>query len=144
MSAARSALVPTMRTTMGTSRVCCARASMRPRATSSPRAMPPKMLTRMARTDGSDEDQAHRGRDLVGASPTADVQEVGRLAAGPLDEVHGGHGQAGAVDHAADGALQADEAEAQAAGLDIDRVLLVQVAQLLQLPGAGRAPSRRA
>ena len=58
------------------------------------------------------QDQAHRRGHLVGARATADVQEVGRLAAGALDEVHRGHGQPGAVDHAADGALEPDEAEA--------------------------------
>ena len=112
-------------------------------ATSSPRAMPPKMLTRIARTRLIGEDQPHRGRDLVGARTTADVQEVGRLAAGTLDEVHGGHRQAGAVDHAADGALEADEAEAQAARLDVDRVLLVEVAHRLQIRVAEAARSRR-
>src|SRR5437762_2129390 len=50
---ASSALVPTMRTTMGTSRVSVLRASTMPRATSSPRVMPPKMLMRMALTLGS-------------------------------------------------------------------------------------------
>ena len=93
---------------------------------------------------GVGEDEAHRRRDLVRAGAATDVQEVGGLAAGPLDEVHRGHRQAGAVDHAADGALEPDEAEAQAAGLDIDRVLLVEVAQRLELRVAERAPSRRA
>src|SRR6185436_4608529 len=41
-TAASAALVPTIRTTIGTSRVCCERASIRPRATSSPRVIPPK------------------------------------------------------------------------------------------------------
>src|SRR6185503_9012356 len=51
--AASSAFVPTMRTTIGTSRDWRLRASMRPWATSSPRVMPPKMLTRIASTFGS-------------------------------------------------------------------------------------------
>ena len=51
--AASSAFVPTIRTTIGTSRSWTARASMSPRATSSPRVIPPKMLTRIARTFGS-------------------------------------------------------------------------------------------
>src|SRR5687768_9041886 len=50
---ASSELVPTMRTTMGTSRVRRERASTMPRATSSPRVMPPKMLIRIAFTFGS-------------------------------------------------------------------------------------------
>ena len=52
-TAASAALVPTIRTTIGTSRSWTARASIRPRATSSPRVMPPKMLTRIALTFGS-------------------------------------------------------------------------------------------
>ena len=52
-TAASAALVPTIRTTIGTSRSWTARASIRPRATSSPRVMPPKMLTRIASTLGS-------------------------------------------------------------------------------------------
>src|SRR4029079_19076322 len=49
-SAASAAFVPTILTTIGTSRSCWARASIRPRATSSPRVMPPKMFTRIALT----------------------------------------------------------------------------------------------
>ena len=40
------------------------------------------------------QDDPHRRRDLVGPRPAADVEEVGRLAAGPLDEVHRRHRQA--------------------------------------------------
>ena len=65
-AAASAALVPTIRTIIGTSRSWTARASIRPRATSSPRVMPPKMLTRMASTFGSAEDDPHRRRDPVG------------------------------------------------------------------------------
>ena len=63
------------------------------------------------------EDQAHRRRDLVGPRAAADVEEVGRLAAGPLDEVHRGHRQAGPVDHAADRAVELDERQARLARL---------------------------
>ena len=52
-TAASAAFVPTIRTTIGTSRSCWARASISPRATSSPRVMPPKMFTRIASTFGS-------------------------------------------------------------------------------------------
>ena len=40
--------------------------------------------------------------DLLGRGSAADVQEVGRVSAVQLDDVHGGHGQAGAVHQAAD------------------------------------------
>ena len=92
---------------------------------------------------GVGEDQAHRRRDLVGPRAAADVEEVGRLAAGPLDEVHRGHRQAGAVDHAADRAVELDEREAGLARLAVGRVLLVGVAQRPRAPGGGRGPSRR-
>ena len=59
------------------------------------------------------QDEPHRRRDLVGSRAAADVEEVGRLAAGPLDEVHRRHRQAGAVDHAADRAVELDEGEAR-------------------------------
>jgi hypothetical protein len=40
--------------------------------------------------------------DLLGTGAAAHVEEVDGVAAGVLDTVHGGHGQAGAVDHVAD------------------------------------------
>ena len=46
---------------------------------------------------------------FLGAGAAADIQEVGRLAAKQLDDIHGGHRQPGAVDHAADIAIQLDE-----------------------------------
>ena len=121
-----------------------ARASIRPRATSSPRVMPPKMLTRIAFTFGSAEDQAHRRGDLVGPRAAADVEEVRGLAAGALHEVHRRHREPGAVDHAADRAVELDEADAGLARLEVGRVLLVEVAQRLELGVAAAAPSRRA
>src|SRR5690606_26290684 len=45
------------------------------------------------------------GNALFG-STTANVEEVGRLAAVQVDDVHGTHGQAGTVDHAADVAFE--------------------------------------
>ena len=86
------------------------------------------------------QDDPHRRRDLVGPRPAADVEEVGRLAAGPLDEVHRGHRQARAVDHAADRAVELDERQPGLARLAVGRVLLVGVAQRLEL---GVARERR-
>ena len=83
------------------------------------------------------QDDPHRRRDLVRPRPAADVEEVGRLAAGPLDEVHRGHRQAGAVDHAADRAVELDERQAGLARLAIGGVLLVGVAQRLEPGMAG-------
>src|SRR5699024_7640991 len=46
--------------------------------------------------------------DPLGRGGTADVEEVGRVAAVQLDQIHGAHGQTGTVDHAADVAIQRD------------------------------------
>ena len=83
------------------------------------------------------QDEPQRGGDLVGAGAAADVEEVGRLAAGALDEVHRRHRQAGAVDHAADRAVELDEGQPGLAGLLVLGRLLVGVAQLLQPGVAG-------
>ena len=135
--AASAALVPTMRTTIGTSRVWAARASIRPRATSSPRVIPPKMLTRIGFHLRVGEDDPHRRCDPDRPRPAADVEEVRRFAAGPLDQVHRGHRQAGTIDHAADLAVELDEGHARLARLAIGGLLLVRVAQRLQLRVAG-------
>src|SRR5690606_7475723 len=66
--------------------------------------------------------------DFLGRGAAADVQEVGGLAAEQLDGVHGGHGQAGAVDQAADVAVELDVGQIELAGLDFSRVLFVEVA----------------
>ena len=42
------------------------------------------------------------------AGTATDIQEVGRLRAGEFDDIHGGHGQTGAVDHVTDIAIQVD------------------------------------
>ena len=70
---------------------------------------------------------------LSASRAAADVEEVRRLAAGALDEVHRRHRQAGAVDHAADVAVELDEADALGAPAIIGRVLLGEVAHRLQV-----------
>lgn len=77
--------------------------------------------------------------DALGIGAAADVQEVGRLAAGKLDDVHGGHCQAGPVDHAGDIAVERDVIELVFAGLELGRILLRLVAHFGQL----RMPKQR-
>ena len=48
---------------------------------------------------------------LVGSGATTNVEEVGGAAAMELDDVHGGHGEAGAVDHAPNVTVQGDVVE---------------------------------
>jgi hypothetical protein len=94
-----------------------------------------------------DQDGLHlrvRTQDLEGSlhllhvGASAHVQEVGRLAALQLDDVHRGHGEAGSVDHAADVAVQRHVVEAGRDGLVLVRVhvlggerVLLEVEQLL-------------
>ena len=71
--------------------------------------------------------------DLLGVGAAADVEEVRRLAARQLDDVHRRHRQAGAVDHAADRAVELDVVERELRRLDLERIFLVEIAQLLEV-----------
>ena len=71
--------------------------------------------------------------DLLRVRAAADIQEVGRLAARQLDDVHRRHGEAGAVDHAADVAVEADVVERELRRFDFERILFGQVAQVAQI-----------
>jgi hypothetical protein len=75
------------------------------------------------------EDDLERGDHLVLRGAAADVEEVGRVAAEVLDDVHRAHREAGAVDEAGDVAVERDVAQRVLRGLDFLRVFLVQVAQ---------------
>src|SRR3990170_2404933 len=76
---------------------------------------------------------AERILDLFSAGAAPNIQEVRWLAASKLDDIHGGHGQAGPIDHAAHCALQLDVVESKPRGLNLKWRLLVQVAQLLDI-----------
>ena len=79
------------------------------------------------------EDDLERRRDLLLRGAAADVEEVGRLGAFQLDDVHRRHGQAGAVDHAADRPVELDVRKVVFGRLDLHRVFLGEVAQLLEV-----------
>src|SRR3989449_2756634 len=68
---------------------------------------------------GVGRDDPERGHALLGIRAAADVEKVGRLTAVVLDQVHRGHREPGAVDAAADGAVQLDEGQAGLAGCDL-------------------------
>ena len=87
------------------------RASTTPLATSSTRVMPPKMLTKMARTARIGIDDVEGGGHDVGVGPAPDVQEVGRRPPHLGDDVESGHGQPGAVGDDPDRAGEADVVE---------------------------------
>ena len=72
-------------------------------------------------------------------STATDVEEVGGLAAGQLDHVHRCHGQAGAIDDAADRPFKAHVGKATVGGAGFARVLLRLIPQLGDL----RPPEER-
>ena len=65
---------------------------------------------------------------ILGGAAT-DIEEIGRRHAVELDNVHGRHGEAGAIDHAADRAVERDVIEIEFRRLDLLLVLFVQIAQ---------------
>ena len=67
---------------------------------------------------------------LVGAA--AHVQEVGRRATRVLNDVHGGHRQAGAVDHAGDVAVELDVVQGVLRGFHFQRIFFRGIAQFLE------------
>ena len=95
--------------------------------------MPPKMLTSTALHLGIGHQDAKGLGHLLHVGPAADVEEIGRLAAVELDEVHRAHGQSGAVDQAADVAVELHEAQARLAGADLRRLFFGQVAERRQI-----------
>ena len=138
-----SSFVPVRRMTIGTLSGFCFVAVTMPFATSSVRVMPPKMLNRIdlhARVGGDD---AERVDDLLGIRRAADVEEVRRLAAVVLHEVHRRHREAGAVHDAADVAVELDEREVRVARLDFARLLGASRRAARRARGGDRARCRR-
>ncbi len=75
-------------------------------------------------------DDLERLGDLLLGGAAAHVEEVGRLRAVELDDVHRRHGEARAVDHAADLAVERDVVEVVLGGFEFLGVFLGLVAQL--------------
>ena len=136
--------------TIGTLSGFCFVAVTMPFATSSVRVMPPKMLNRIAFTFGSAVMMLERVDDLLRIRRAADVEEVRRLAAVVLHEIHRRHREAGAVHDAADVAVELDEREVRVARLHFARLLGALVAQrgdlgmAIELVVVDRPSSRRA
>ena len=102
-SCPRGALRPARRSS---SALC---ASMIPWAMTSTRAMPPKMLIRIAFTLGScSDDPEARSTTRSGSFTVPMSRKLAGLAARELDRVHRRHREAGAVDDAADVAVELD------------------------------------
>src|SRR5206468_12671977 len=73
---------------------------------------------------GIAEDDAEGFVSRIAGDAAADIEEIGRLAAVELDNVHGGHREACAVDEAADGAVEGDVIEIGFAGADVEGFFL--------------------
>ena len=95
----------------------------------SQRMMPPKMLTRMPFTFGSEVMILNAAVTFSLVAPPPTSRKFAGALAVELDDVHRRHGEAGAVDHAADGAVERDVVEVVLRGLDLLVVLLGHVAQ---------------
>ena len=76
---------------------------------------------------------ASRSARLLLGRGAADIEEVGGRAAMHLDDVHRGHGQPRAVDHAADVAVEADVVEVVRLARHLAGVDLRVVAQRKEL-----------
>ena len=125
-----SSLVPSSRTTNGTSGLIWSNASIRPLATSSQRVMPPKMLNSTALDVLVGEDHLDRLGDRLGLRAAAGVEEVRGLAARLGDDVERAHHEAGAVAEDADVAVELDVGQPALLGHALLRVLGARVAQL--------------
>src|SRR5256885_16482232 len=66
---------------------------------------------------------------LVSGCAAADIEEVRGRAAGVLDDVHRGHGEASSVDHATDAAIELDVVEAVLRSFDFERIFFVEIAK---------------
>lgn len=74
-------------------------------------------------------DDLEGGLDRLGSGTTTDIQEIGRFTAIQLNDIHGGHGQTGAVHHAADSAIQGNVVQIVFGSLDFLGILLGPIAQ---------------
>src|SRR5690625_639229 len=90
------------------------------------------------------KDDAETGFDRLRTRAATHVEEVGRLATRNLDDVHRGHGKAGAVHHAAYVSIELDVVETVLARLHFERSFLMDVAQLEQvlMPEARWSPAK--
>jgi len=85
-----------------------------------------------------DEDGAHAGIAhqnaecvfyLLGGGAAADVQKIRGRTAGVFNDVHGGHRETRAIDHAGDVAVELDVVQAVLGGFDFERIFFVEIAQ---------------
>ena len=117
---------------MGTLTLSFFAAATTPLASVSTRRMPPKMLMKMAFTFLSESRISKAFSICCWFAPPPTSRKFAGDAAGVLDDVHGGHGEAGAVHHAGDVAVELDVVERVLGGFDFERVFFGDVAQVLE------------
>ena len=125
-----STFVPASRTMTGTRTPTSRNACTTPSAIQSQRLMPAKMLTRMTLTLGSDRTVRKAVQTRSGLAPPPMSRKLAGAPAGKLDHVHRRHGEPGAVDDAADVAVEADIGRARCPRAALSRgILLAGIAQ---------------
>ena len=126
-------LLPSSRTTSGSFKPVSFTAATMPVAMTLQSMMPPKMFTRMPFTFGSLRMILNAAVTCSLLAPPPTSRKFAGLAAVMLDDVHRGHGEAGAVDEAGDVAVELDVIQVELAGLDFQRRFLGQVAHRLDV-----------
>ena len=138
-----SAFVPSSRTTIGSSIDIWSSAARIPRATSSQRVIPPKMLKKIERTSWSRVITSSASTTPSRIAAAAEVAEVRRPAARDDDDVHRRHRQPGAVAEDPDRAVELHVRHALLARERLQRVRRRDVAHLGDVRDDGRARCRR-
>ena len=125
-----SAFVPSRRTTIGSSIFICSSAARIPRATSSQRVIPPKMLKKIERTWSSLVITSSASTTPWASPPPPRSQKFAGPPAGDDDHVHGRHRQTGAVAEDPDVTVELDVGDALLACEPLVRVGRLDVAHL--------------
>ena len=95
--------------------------------------MPPKMFTRIARTFGLERISSNAAVTRSAVAPPPTSRKFAGCAAVQLDQIHRRHGEARAVHHAGDVAVERDVVEIVLAGRALHRIFLAGIAQLREL-----------
>ncbi len=99
---------------------------MMPLATSSPRVMPPKMLTRMPLTWVARHEE-ERLLHHLGLGAAADIEEIGGLAAGARHHIKRRHHEACAITNDAHISVELDVGQSLGLGFKLQRVRLFRL-----------------
>jgi hypothetical protein len=135
--------VPTSLITSGTFKSSSFRAMSRPLAMSSQRVDSAEDIDEYRLDFGIPQNNFQGVGHLLRIGAAAHIQEIGRISAVVFDNVHCGHGQAGAVHHAPDIAIQADKTQIFFSGFDFIPTPLPPDYAARRFPDAGRGHCRQ-